>query len=244
MTMQDNHTIGDQEHTVAHPAEHQAATDAPPTGASRRHFLTGSAKVLGGSAALLAFGGVGSALASPKGGQVTQSDLEILNFALTLEHLEAAFYVEGLARFSASDFTSAAFIRGFGPNVVNTVRAYFKVIRDHELHHVRFLKSTIESAGGTPVTACRYDFGYTDINGFVQVAQALENTGVMAYDGALANIQKPAYQTAGATIATVEARHAAYLNLLNGMVPFPEAFDEPKTQAQILAIAGQFIVGC
>ena len=56
--------------------------------------------------------------------------------------------------------------------------------------------------------------------------QFLENTGVSAYDGAIAHIQRAALLTAGATIATVGARHASYLNLLNGDVPFPRAFDE------------------
>ncbi len=66
----------------------------------------------------------------------------------------------------------------------------------------------------------------------------------MAYDGAIARINSGDLQTTGATIATVEARHAAYLNLINGDDPFPAAFDEPKTEEQVLAIAGKFIVAC
>jgi hypothetical protein len=124
------------------------------------------------------------------------------------------------------------------------VYPYFELIRDHEVTHVKTLVEVIKSLGGTPVKPCTYNFGYTNVDGFVKIAQALENTGVSAYDGAIALIQSPALQTAGATIATVEARHASYLNLLNGDVPFPSAFDEPKTMEQILAIAGQFIVRC
>ena len=79
---------------------------------------------------------------------------------------------------------------------------------------------------------------------FIKVAELLETTGVMAYDGAIHLICSPELRTAGATIATVEARHASYLNLLNGDVPFPLAFAAPKTMAEILAAAGGFIVPC
>jgi hypothetical protein len=110
--------------------------------------------------------------------------------------------------------------------------------------HVQTLIGVIQKLGGTPVGPACYNFGYSTVDQFVQVAQALEDTGVMAYDGAIALIQSPDLQTAGATIATVEARHAAYLRLLNGNIPFPAPFDTPKTMQEILAIAGQFIVPC
>lgn len=47
---------------------------------------------------------------------------------------------------------------------------------------------------------CQYDFKYTDVNGFLAVSRALENTGVSAYDGAAATIVEKAYLTAAATI--------------------------------------------
>ena len=241
MVTNDSRDVTQQEPATSLMDQRQLALDAGRSPASRRHFLTGSAKVLGGGAALLAFGSV---LANPKAVHAAASDIDILNYALTLEHLEAAFYVEGLNRFTRDDVTSARFIRGFGGAVISNVYQYFELIRDHEVTHVKTLVSVIESLGGTPVKPCTYNFGYTNVDGFVKIGQALENTGVSAYDGAIALIESPALQTAGATIATVEARHASYLNLLNGDVPFPGAFDEPKTMDQILAIAGQFIVRC
>lgn len=220
-------------------------------GTSRRNFLTGSAKLIGGGTLAVAL--AGSPLFSGAKTVMAQSttpaapnltDIDILNYALTLEHLEAAFYVRGLNTFSRTDFTSARFIRGFGGRIISTVYDYFRLIRDHEVTHVQTLISIIRGLGGTPVGPCTYNFGYTNVDGFVAVAQALEDTGVMAYDGAVALIQSPDLQTAGATIATVEARHASYLRLLNGNVPFPAAFDTPKTMAEILAIVSQFIVSC
>ncbi len=62
----------------------------------------------------------------------------------------------------------------------------------------------------------------------------------MAYDGAIARIKSRDLQTAAATIATVEARHASYLRFLNGENPFPEAFDTPKSKREILKAASGF----
>jgi hypothetical protein len=75
----------------------------------------------------------------------------------------------------------------------------------------------------------------------MKTAMALENTGVSAYDGAAQFIMDPDLLTAAGSIVAVEARHASYLNLLNGEVPFPNAFEMPKTPEEILAIAGPFI---
>ena len=117
-------------------------------------------------------------------------------------------------------------------------------IRDHEKAHVDALIQTIQGLGGDPVAEACYDFGYTTPAEFLEVAQVLENTGVSAYDGAIAGIKNRDLQTTGATIATVEARHASYLNGLNGDNPFPDAFDTPLTQDEVLAAAGGFIVAC
>ena len=171
-------------------------------------------------------------------------DIDILNYALTLEHLEAAFYIQGLNRFSSRSFKSNRLTNRLGPQLADKLRDYLKLIRDHEIAHVQALTATIRALGGTPVGPCTYDFGYSNVEEFLAVAQVLENTGVSAYDGAIGLITDPVLQTTGATIATVEARHASYLNIVNGEVPFPAAFDEPKTMTQVLAAAGQFIVSC
>jgi len=201
---------------------------------SRRTLLKGGAM----AAVTSVFGmenflNLGEALAA------APTDVDILNFALTLEHLEYAFYRDGLKSFTGKhDFD---FLLQYGDKPENSALKYLGLIRDHEEQHVATLTKVIQSLSGAPVAEAKYDFGYKDVYGFVKTAQALENTGVMAYDGAVALLSKPALQTAGATIATIEARHASYLNLLNGEVPFPNAFDVPKTMAEILAIAGPFI---
>ena len=217
--------------------------------ASRRSFFTKS--LAGGAAALtlaaLPFG-TSQALGAVEGPcdacNDTLTDIDILNYALTLEHLENAFYRDGLKKFSKKDFRKSKFIRKLDDDLGENVYPYFQLIADHERGHVETLTAVIISLGGTPVSELCYDFGYKKVEEFVAVAQLLENTGVMAYDGAIHLICSPELRTAGATIATVEARHASYLNLLNGAVPFPLAFDVPKTMAEILAAAGGFIVPC
>jgi hypothetical protein len=74
-------------------------------------------------------------------------------------------------------------------------------------------------------------------------AAALENTGVSAYDGAGRFIENADLLTAAGSIVAVEARHAAYLNLLTGASPFPDGFETAKPKAEILEIAGPFITG-
>ena len=161
--------------------------------------------------------------------------VDVLNYALTLEHLEFSFYRDGLDEFSEADFTDA----GFAPAVYE----YLGLIRDHEQEHVDTLISVIGDLEGEPVEEAEYDFGYTDVAGFLAVAQELENTGVSAYQGAAQFlIDEDALLTAALTIHGVEARHASYLNGLNGVTGFPDAVDSPLTPDEVLEIAGPFIV--
>lgn len=164
-----------------------------------------------------------------------ETPVDVLNYALTLEHLEHAFYRDGLQEFTAADFSGA----GYASNVYE----WLGIIRDHEMEHVDTITQVIVDLGGEPVAEATYDFGYTDLAGFVEVAKALENTGVSAYEGvAQFLIDEDELLTAALTIHGVEARHAAYLNGLTGDSPFPEAFDPPLSPDEVLEIAGPFIV--
>ncbi len=230
---------------------------------TRRSFLSGSAKLLGGGALGL---GLVAAPAFAKeddhgndhgnedkgqggngtnGGRGGVTDVEILNYALTLERLEYEFYRQNLRRFNEREIEGAAIFEGFGRKVRSQIYENLVRIRNHEKTHVETLIAVIKKLGGDPVPACEYDFGVNGVADFVATAQVLEDTGVMAYDGAIAYIDKPGLQTAGATIATVEARHAAYLRLLNGEVPFPEPFDDPKAPRQVCELVHKtFITEC
>jgi hypothetical protein len=184
--------------------------------------------------------------------QTPTSDLDILNFALRLERLEASFYTQGLAKFSAADIAASQFAQNFGPKQVANVYTNLQQIQQHETTHVMQISAAIMQMGGTPAATDCYGFQpyggdlktFKTADTFIAVAMTLENTGVMAYDGAIALVQSAALRTTAATIATVEARHAAYLNELNGVSPFPAAFDTPGSATSILTAAASFLAPC
>ena len=201
---------------------------------SRRGMLTGSLKLAGGAAVALSLTTVPGAvsLRSLVAAQELTSDIDVLNYALTLEHLEYAFYRDGIGLFSFG-----ADSRG------QSIDTNLAAIRDHEGAHVETLTSVITDLGGEPVAEATYDFGdaYSDPTAFLATAAALENTGVSAYDGAGQFISDPELLTAAGSIVAVEARHASYLNLLTGEIPFSAAFETPLTMDEVLEIAGPFI---
>ena len=199
---------------------------------SRRGMIAGSLKLAGGAAVAMSLSTMPS-IRNLVAAQELTSDLDVLNYALTLEHLEYAFYRDGVGL-----FTFGADSRG------QSIDTNLAAVRDHEGEHVATLTTVITDLGGEPVAEATYDFGdaYTDPAAFLATAMALENTGVQAYDGAGQYLESPDLVTAAGTIVAVEARHASYLNLLNGMIPFPEAFETPLSQDEVLAIAGPFIV--
>ena len=111
--------------------------------------------------------------------------------------------------------------------------------------HVTFLRGAL---GAAAAPACTFDFskGLTSVGTFLATARTLENTGVMAYDGAIRYVDAGDNLQAGAQIATVEARHAAYLNLITRQSPFPSAFDAGKKPSEIVAAvqATGFLKSC
>ena len=153
---------------------------------SRRKFLAGSAALLAGGA-LMAVPGVAKAHTTDN----PPSDIDMLNFALTLERLEAIFYRRILNWFGEKEFENANIFDGLGDYLRNRAYENFQRISDHEDTHVEFLVDVIQSLGGQPVPRCKYDFGVTNVASAVRVAQLLENTGVTAYDGAIATYRAP-----------------------------------------------------
>jgi hypothetical protein len=158
------------------------------------------------------------------------SDVDVLNYALTLEHLEAAFY-QAAGEYELGEDP-------FG----NSINEWVTVIGEHETAHVELLTQVITDLGGEPVMAAEYDFGVTDAQSFLMTAAIMENLGVAAYDGAGQFIEDAGLLTAAGSIVAVEARHAAYLNLVTGESPFPASFETPLTPEEVLEAAGPFIV--
>jgi Ferritin-like domain len=153
------------------------------------------------------------------------SDLDILNFALTLEYLESTFYDEAKSRAKAS----------------GELKALIALLADDEKQHVAALTATIKQLGGKPVAEPKFDFPYNGTAGFLKLAQTFEDTGVSAYNGAGPAISSKEVLGAAGSIVQVEARHAAAIRLQNKQEPSPEAFDPSLDEAQVLKAVEPFI---
>ncbi|KAF1820432.1 uncharacterized protein K489DRAFT_383242 [Dissoconium aciculare CBS 342.82] len=182
---------------------------------------------------------VAAAVAAPlESRQSAINDGVILNYALTLEHLENTFYHEALEKFTEADFRKAGVSSEFYCNL--------KEIASDEATHVSFLSGALSKAGVTPTSVCTYDFGPSTVENYLAVANILEGVGVSAYLGAAQYISNKAYLTAAGSILTVEARHSAYLrdNQLKRQSPFPSPFDVPLDFDEVYSLAALFIKSC
>jgi rubrerythrin len=160
--------------------------------------------------------------------KATTNDVSILNFALTLEYLETAFYEEAVRK---------------GALEGETLK-YAKIARNHERGHVTLLEDALGSAA---IRKPKFDFKGTTENArtFRATAIVLEDTGVQAYAGQAGLLDDAAILTTAVRIHSIEARHAAWIRHIVGKEPAPRAFDTPLTKAQVLAAVKKtgFIVG-
>jgi len=206
----------------------------------RKKFLRMAGKTMGAGVAasglaafIAACGGSSSSSgtpATPSTGTGTTAatgggDLGIVNYALTLEYLEAQFYDKVIASGLFSGSTLAT----------------LKTFRAEEHQHVQALAKVAGSLG----QAAAQPKGKFPIKNAAQVtklAATVENVGAAAYLGQAPNIKSPQILAAALAIHTVEARHAATLNTALKLSPTPDgAFGKPMTMAQVLAIVKPFI---
>ncbi len=159
--------------------------------------------------------------------QFGEGDLGIVNYALTLEYLETAFY---------NDAARSGLFKGDD-------LALIKHIADTEQQHVDALTATAKKLGGPPAKAPKAEFPLKDPKSVLKLAATVENLGAAAYLGQAANISSPDILAAALSIHSVEGRHAAALNVLTGAEPTPDgAFAQAADMQEVLDQVQPFLV--
>lgn len=206
---------------LAHPELAAVTIDDDSEDLSRSEVILKGALAAGAVYGTLMVGPYVSKALSTSGG----GDVDILNFALTLEYLETKFYEEAKSRAGAK----------------GELKALIELIGKDEAEHVEALTATIKQLGGKPAAEPKFDFAYNDTAGFLKLAQTFEDTGVSAYNGAGPQIKSKDVLAAAGSIVQVEARHAAAIRIRNGEEPSPDAFDPPLDEKEVLKAVEPFI---
>jgi len=157
----------------------------------------------------------------------TKGDLDIVQYALTLEYLETIFYKQVIA---------AGLFKGSNQDTL-------KKFGETEQEHVNALRATVRQLGGEPVGKPKTNFTTDDAGAVLKLATTVENLGAAAYLGQAPNIKSPEVLAAALSIHTVEARHAATLLTLSMQKVTPDgAFAKPADMQTVLAAVKPFIV--
>ena len=220
------------------PAETGALSELTSDASSRKRFL----RMVGGTGAAGAFAMLVAACGgddkqqggaaqqkpapTPAKSQFGEGDIGILNYALTLEYLEADFYEQVAA---------TGLFKGSQLDLI-------KSLRENEQEHVDALKATVDQMGASPAKPVKGKFPLDDKNKILDLAGTVENVGAAAYLGAAGEIQNKEVLGAALSIHSVEARHAsAIADLLEKPITPDGAFAKPMTMDQVLKAVKPFI---
>jgi len=163
-------------------------------------------------------------------------DATILQFALTLEHLENVFYKGALEKFPEQAFLDAGYSATYYSNL--------KYIAHDEEQHVELLEQGLIAAGAKPVQACKYHFPYTDVKSFVSLSSVLEGVGTSAYLGAAPLVTSKEYLTIAGSILVTEALHTSMQRAAVGLVPQANPYGTPLSPMPVYTLAASFIESC
>jgi hypothetical protein len=198
----------------------------PELGAVEVHGINRASFLLRGAITAGAVYGVGAVGPYVSDAVAMSSDIDILNFALTLEYLETDFYK----------------VKAKAVGLSGDAKKLAAQFADEEAQHVAALTKAIQGSGGTPVKKPTFSFPVTDQKSFLALAYVLENTGVGAYNGAGPSLTNTALLGAAGSIVQIEARHAAAIGLLIDRPVTPTGgFDKPLSKPEVLAKAGPLI---
>ena len=172
---------------------------------------------------------VAAGVAAPRAFGDVRDDLAILQFALTIEYVESGLYREALKEV---------------PDLSAETKRVVSHLRDQEVEHVDALRGTISDAGGKPNDRPRLDFGTSlaSESAFLKLANTLEDTGVSAYNGAAPAFESEDFVAAFASLAQIEARHAALIRVVRDKPPAPLPIDKASNQQAVRSSFGPYTV--
>jgi len=172
----------------------------------------------------------GDSAPKPPSDGASKGDIAIVNYALTLEHLESAFYQQVLESGEVKD-----------PKIGEIAKS----ISEDEMEHVSALTATVKQLGGKPAPAPKTAFEDVIAGGpqmILETAASVENLGAAAYLGQAGNIKNKEILAAALSIHSNEGRHAAVLNQAIGKSLVPDgAFAKPATMEEVLKAVKPFI---
>lgn len=177
-----------------------------------------------------------TAIAHPLKRQAAITDADILQYALTLEHLENTFYKGAISTMSEDAFLKAGFSSAYYDNL--------KYIAHDEEQHVELLTSALMTAGYPPVNACTYNFPYTDPKSFVTLASVLEGVGTSAYLGGAGLITSKAYLGVAGSILVTESLHTSVQRFNLGEIAPANPYGTPLGLNPVYTLAAAFITSC
>lgn len=156
-------------------------------------------------------------IAAPRAFGDIRDDIRVLQFLLSLEYIQSALYRDALKEV---------------PGLSADTRRLVTALRDQEIEHVDALRATIAEAGGRPSERPSVDFGeeLRSEASFLKLANTLEDTGVSGYNGAAPRFENTDFVAAFASIAQVEARHAALIRLARDRPPAPLPLDKASNE--------------
>lgn len=166
----------------------------------------------------------------------TNIDTTVLQFALTLEHLEDVFYKEALQNYTKADFQKAGFSDAYYENL--------QYVASDEQSHVALLTSALKAAGQDPVAQCTYSFPSTDAKSFVTLASVIEGLGSSAYLGGAPLITSKTYLTVAGSILVTEALHTSLQRLAIGEIAAANPYGTSLDPTSVYTVAAAFIKSC
>ena len=172
---------------------------------------------------------VASGLAAPRAFGDVRDDLKLLNFALTIEYVQSGLYRDALKQV---------------PDLGADTRRLVAELRDHEIEHVDALRATLSEAGVKPNDRPRLDFGSSLASeaAFLKLANTLEDTGVSGYNGAATRFESGDFVAVLASLAQIEARHAALIRFEREKPPAPLPLDKASNDQAVRSAYGPYTV--